>query len=91
MYLVLETDTATPNSVTGLCKRVCNKPHGPFETLAAARKFIKQDAAEYFIFHEGMEVGEPDNEAGSVYMIVEVVQLLQPVPTPRVTWKLETV
>ena len=88
-YLVLETDTATPNSVAGLTKRVCDKPHGPFETLAQARKFVQADASESFTFHEKMEVGEPETTSGSIYMIVELVQVLQPVPTPRVTWKLE--
>ena len=89
MYLVLETDTATDKPVADLCKRVCATPHGPFETLAAARKFIKQDAAEYFIFHEKMEVGEPEECSGSIYVIVEVVQTVHPVPTPKVTWRLE--
>ena len=87
MYLVLETDTAKP--VTDLCKRVCDKPHGPFTTPAAARNFVKKDAAKYLTFHEKMEVGEPDNEAGSVHMIVKVVQVLHLVPTPKVTWKME--
>ena len=90
MYLVLETDTATPGSVTDLCKRVCEKPHGPFDTPASARKFIQADAKEYFTFHDKMEVGKPETTSGSIYMIVELVQVVQPVPTPKVTWKLET-
>jgi len=60
-----------------------------FDSIDAALEAIQADVDEHYLPDPDTPVGDPDTNACSRKIIVQVVRAMRPVPTLHVTWEFE--
>jgi len=92
MYLLIDTEA---HDITTMDKVLSNYSDmtvcGPFKTPSKAKAFLKESGKRNFFFSENNEDNKPEHEFDGVYLLVEVLEAMRPVPTPRVSVDVETI